>query len=560
MDLIYSKDMIKSQLLFVLLLLFSDCIFSQDFDIIQYNVDIEVSSEGYFDVSERILVDFKEQRRGIYRRIPIVNTFNDKKVKVRIDHIEVHDHNYKVYTDNGNKTIRIGKEDVFIEGEQEYWIDYRVTGAFLWLDSHTEFTWNIIGNSWDVPIQRVDYNVSFPTEFEIGEYDYEIFSGPVRQDLGKAMISERNNIIRGRTKEVLEPNEGVTLAVRLPVGSIQNTEQGYKLSNDYGGVIPLGLFGALLFWFRKFGRNRREKIEDEHYPPEEFYVSEAATFFDHSASPNDILAMIPEWGQKGYIRMKGFDEGDGKDYYIEQLEPLPEDVPEYQRLFYQGIFKSGPVVLLSDLKDTMFKTYVKVHRSLKRSIKRDRWIDLRSKRTFHSGWLLLGALASILLGVYALIANQMIFTFVLCLIIALTCIIIHFLPPKRSDEGLQLANRIKGLRQFMKKMPEEKVSQIVNDDPDYFERLFPYAIAFGLDKKFIKAFKSYDIPAPHWYYYGSSQHGYHPVKINQFSEQFNMNEVQSAFVTSPNSSGSSGSFSGGGSTGGGFGGGGGGSW
>ena len=98
-------------------------------------------------------------------------------------------------------------------------------------------------------------------------------------------------------------------------------------------------------------------------------------------------------------------------------------------------------------------------------------------------------------------------------------------------------------------------------DPKYFENVFPYVVAFGIDKAFVKRIQPYMEYGPTWYYYGDHMGTSERAPFGNFSDQFNVNTVTSAFTSQPGSSGSgsSTSFSSG-SSGGGFGGGGGSSW
>ena len=559
----YLKHAIGLTLVLVCGLLCPQGLRAEYFTIDHYQIDISVSSDGYFDVQEKILVTFTEPRHGIFRTIPTVYRINGKKVRIKINKIRVVNYPKEVKQELQNKVIRIGDEDVLVDGTKEYVIEYRVTGAFLWLEDHTEFYWNIIGTNWDVPIAVAEYNITFPDQLEIGNDDYAISSGPEGLDQKKAMVSKIGSNLRGKTTDRLHPGEGVTLAVKLPLGAIANTSQNWKVKNDYFGFIPFGGMALLLFLFGQYGRNRKMSITDEHYPPQELNVSEAGAFFDHVAHNRDLLSLIPQWGMDGLIRMKGFDDGDKADYYIEKLEELSPHAPEYQHEFFKALFADGPVILLSDLKNTFYNKFNKAQRLLKKEVKQDKWVDLRSKQSFHKGWLFIGGLLIIATGILALAVGNLLLTGLLSILLGVLCIIINFLPAKRSPLGFELENRIRGLKQFLKRMPEDELTRLTQEDPDYFERLFPYAVAFGLDKAFINKFKTiserHDFLAPSWYYYGSTHSGYNRPHFSHFSDHFQIKEVSSAFTSMPaSSSGSGGSFSG--STGGGFGGGGGGSW
>ncbi len=91
------------------------------------------------------------------------------------------------------------------------------------------------------------------------------------------------------------------------------------------------------------------------------------------------------------------------------------------------------------------------------------------------------------------------------------------------------------------------------DNPQEFMEYLPYAIAFGVEKKWAKQFASITIPQPDWY------RGSGPFVATAFADEISsFSEKVSSAVATQRSSGSG--SGGGGFSGGGSGGGGGGSW
>jgi uncharacterized membrane protein len=97
----------------------------------------------------------------------------------------------------------------------------------------------------------------------------------------------------------------------------------------------------------------------------------------------------------------------------------------------------------------------------------------------------------------------------------------------------------------------------VNDNPEYFYNILPYAYVLGVSDKWIKNFEGITLKQPDWYY-GPS---FTSMTMYHFMHHA-MPMAQQVMTAKPNSNGSGGSFGGGGGgfAGGGFGGGGGGSW
>ena len=69
---------------------------------------------------------------------------------------------------------------------------------------------------------------------------------------------------------------------------------------------------------------------------------------------------------------------------------------------------------------------------------------------------------------------------------------------RRSELGKFDAGQILGLRHFLKKLDGKKLERLMENNPDYFFDMLPYAIALGVDKPFAKAFGKMPFPQCHY--------------------------------------------------------------
>ena len=65
---------------------------------------------------------------------------------------------------------------------------------------------------------------------------------------------------------------------------------------------------------------------------------------------------------------------------------------------------------------------------------------------------------------------------------------------RRSDLGRHQAGLILGLRHYLGTIPTGELDRILENDPDFFFRMLPYAIAMGVDTRFAKRFGSRRMP------------------------------------------------------------------
>ena len=101
----------------------------------------------------------------------------------------------------------------------------------------------------------------------------------------------------------------------------------------------------------------------------------------------------------------------------------------------------------------------------------------------------------------------------------------------------------------------------MDETPDYFFNVLPYAYVFGLTDKWAKKFEEITVEPPNWYHSSYDGQMFNTwIFMNSFHHY--TNSMQHNITIPPASSGGGdGSFSGGGGfSGGGMGGGGGGSW
>jgi uncharacterized membrane protein len=120
---------------------------------------------------------------------------------------------------------------------------------------------------------------------------------------------------------------------------------------------------------------------------------------------------------------------------------------------------------------------------------------------------------------------------------------------KLNDLGIEKLSESLSLKNFL--VSQDAQFNFQAKEQMFFEKLLPYATAFGVEKLWVTKFGSFDIKNPDWYV-GDY------IYLNTLSSSINRSIASSISSTNSSngfSSGSSGGFSGGGG-----GGGGGGSW
>ena len=551
---------------------------AEHFVIDLFDVKIEVSPEGYFDVTETIEVTFSERRHGLFRIIPYRYRIKGEEVKVRIHDIEVEGRKFEKKFGGGNLEIKIGDKDEWVNGEQRYRISYRVERAFLFEEEYTQFYWNFTGTEWPVPIIKATYSIQFANLPDFQEGEYAVFTGS-RGEQGKdATIAVDGAHLSGQSTRRLAIGEGITVAAKLPKDYIAKPADDESLGIlDYGlFAIPLALLSFLFsFWWKK-GRNPSFTEMVHYYPPEGLPAAEAGAFIDDSADNRDIICLIPQWGQQGYIKLREVEEKgilfNSTDYLFLKQKDLPSTAPDYEQTIFRALFAGREEVAMSELKDE-FHTYMSsARKELTAHVQKNKYYTDESLKWYSSYWTI-GLLIFCIIGGIALIIISAALRESIGIVgpsmgaIAggaglILCGGIGFILQRnmlrKNEQGMQVFQQLHGFQTFVKKADKDRLERLLKDDPTYFDKTLPYAIAFGMAKRWAKNFDGLFTEPPGWYDAPYLYHGGNTGFYNHFADNFDsgMREIESTFNSTPSSSGDGG----GGFSGGGFGGGGGGSW
>ncbi|MGH7569139.1 MAG: DUF2207 family protein [Gemmatimonadales bacterium] len=126
--------------------------------------------------------------------------------------------------------------------------------------------------------------------------------------------------------------------------------------------------------------------------------------------------------------------------------------------------------------------------------------------------------------------------------------------PARTVAGARALEHVLGFEEFLRRVEAEHLKRVIIGHPELFDRFLPFAMAFGVEKKWARAFEGIYTEPPQWYVGPSGAH----FSVSGFSSSLAdpSGTAGSALSSSPRSSSGSG-FSGGSSGGGGGGGGGG---
>ena len=522
-----------------------------------FNVKITVNTDSSVDINEEINYYFPSPRHGIFRYIPYryLDKSNNKHFKTPIENISItnQDNQELPYTksqSNNYLELKIGDPDKTIEGLQVYNISYTVTGVLNYFDDHDELYWNVTGDDWKVPVEKISVEVTLPPHAD--SIQSICYTGPTGNKDQNCTISTLEDSDTEEIK-ILSDTGPLTIVVGWNKGIVTPIERTYEISlrreSPWFWLVALFSLVFLLFKYFKTGRDPagRGTIAPEFEPPENLKPGEMGALIDEKAQNHDISATIIDFAVRGFLKIRH----KNKKYTLIKIKEADSTFNTYEKDVFNSIFKNKKEVKLkemykgfsnfNDIKNKIFKSLI------------DKKYFLNNPRKVRNKYYLIGILICFLCGIFFWLSWHLVGAI---FISGVMILIFASKMPKRTREGVIAKEKSYGFKEFLYRAERYRVKW--QEKEHIFEKYLPYAMIFGIAEVWAKNFSSIYKQPPDWY-----EGDFATFSTIAFASQMSsFSQTATHSFSAPATSASSGSsgFGGGGSSGGGFGGGGGGSW
>ena len=349
-------------------------------------------------------------------------------------------------------------------------------------------------------------------------------------------------IINGSTLQSLQDREKLSLVMNVPEEMFPGKLFIARTGNPE--IVPMCVCGALalLYWIF-FMRTWPVFRQDRSIPLEGITAGDLGCRL--TAAGVDLTMMVFTWAQLGYLRIMVNRKG---QVILEKRMDMGNERPDFEVRTFRTLFAKN------DYVDATGAKYAKLCRYVAETISGAK--EMYTKRAGNSAiFRILGCGISVFCGIcYAMnladtqiIRTMLSIIFVifgavtawgiqgamfkmhvrgkipvyvgavcgalwiilgivsgvwligLCVVAAQNLIgLLAAYGGRRSQMGMYNAGQVLGLRHFLKKLSGEKLERLLDNNPDYFFDMLPYAIALGVDTRFAKAFGS--MPMPHCHY------------------------------------------------------------
>jgi len=546
--------------------------YSYDWRILEFSSEADIQKNSDVVIIENILVNFSDDKHGIYRTIPY--HYYDRYGLSRsiflkflsVENEKGESYKFETNYSGGEATIKIGDPEKTVAGNQTYVIKYRLSNVLNFFGDKAEFYFNVNGNDWQVPIDKISAVVVLPDDrmvsdkkFFLGRYGDDDASRIQVEDESPLSISAKN----------LAVSEGLTYVVNwpeeiTPKPKFTRLALWWFFSNSIF-LFPVLLLIFLMYMLYRYGIDPKGRITiaPEFSPPKDLSILEIGIMIDEKADNHDFTAMIIDLAVGGFLKIREIEKkkffGKGNDYELIKIKEYGGPDDSKKKIMF-GVFGDKDSVLLSSL------TKEGKMSSVKNQIEKDAYFRLTKEKYFsRSPQLIKGIYYGVatLLIILAFVLPAILdryFTFSATMIsIAISAVLLFIFAkymPQRSKKGVLVKEQIEGFKLYLK--TAEKYRMQFYEKTNYFEKFLPYAIALGVADIWAKKFENIYKKQPEWY-----EGNFTTFSVYSFTGNLNSqfsSSVKSAFTSVPAGSGKSGFSSGGGFSGGGFGGGGGSSW
>lgn len=521
------------------------------------------------------------------------------------------------------KTIQIGSEDKRYVGNKTWIVSYIIQGFQTNKNRQNKLSLSLVPAYWELPIKKVKTTVIMPKPVNWNKMrmvsgppddDYPI---PLQHNpLFRINTTDKTLTVEGKN---LPAKYGASMGGTLP----KHYWKKPMLLSHFSYIIfilEIFLISISLFCLLRFGWENKPIVTVEFYPPDKMDPVKMGYFIDGKVDNKDIISMLFYFASEGVLTIEEASKVYSLKKQFKFIKKAKKSgFTDYQRTLLKGLFSKGNTFKTNNVSDDFVSCLDTVRDQVKSSIPQlyDKksimiknillciGISLEVMALLFTRSILGYSLNFTLFGILG-IASYLIYRFSNCLhcknsingssslwdklkfVVAIliylsafnvlfakafinrfwgiSCgllfvsyfIIIQF-TKKRNDKWLELDGKVLGFKRFIETAELSQLNTLVEENPDYFYKILPYAYILGLTNKWAKHFENIPLRQPSWYN-GS------PSSYNDWNDSFcsAINDTQHRIQLNESkewiANGDSSPSSGGNSSGGGFGSGGGGVW
>ncbi len=411
-----------------------------------------------------------------------------------------------------------------------YVMEYIVDGPVRQYDTGDVLSWFAIPDDHAFPIEESTITVYLP---EGTEYIRE----PEIESANRAFweTSEDNRTATITVAGPIQAYDGVNIRVGFAHGAITAPEPSWQAAvdeqiaadaararvqpfYDFGaGIIGLlgaifGPLGVYLLWFLRGKDPDPGPIPDYlTEPPSDLAPGLAGVLIDETADMHDITAILVDFARRGFVeiveeqRSGAFNSIKRTFVFKKRIEPTAENSAQYERDLFKNFF-------LRKNERSISKTLPRTFHTTLPAVKSAMYADVTKQGLFQgapdkvkSRYLTLGSVGIFVSVVFLILTTTALsgFTsFAVCLgigpiLFSLAMLVMARYMPVKTEAGSREAAKWNAFKTYLQNIDKYSDLEHITDK---FEEYLPYAIAFGIERRWIHVFSEIPTtPTPRWY-------------------------------------------------------------
>ncbi len=477
-------------------------------DYLDATMDVQANGDAVID--EKVTFYFSGNYHFVTRAIPTDNTDG-------LTDIRVYDANgtelsqgdtpgtYSVSDEGGRKVVKVNFD--LTDTSATWTFHYRAKSTVQFYDPQDEFWWHVFDAETPVDIAAARVTVKIPGAVPSDQMKQVVQTGSsvdptVTSPAPSTMVYEATNI---------PAYTEFWIGVAFPKGVVKYTwtarRVGAFILPKLGLVLPVLFFlGMLLIW-RQRGRDDPSKTYASYVsePPSNLSPGLVGALIDEKVDTKEVVATIVDLARRGYLEITDTKDAGSSarpETIFTRTRPL-DDLKGFERSVADSLFDNGhpDQVTTKELRNH-FYTHVQPIVGQVYDEVVTAGLFFRNPKSVRSRWLGFGFLAAVVLGVltaifaFADIGGWGYFLFGSIVSVIIVWCFAPFMP-QRTATGAQEQRKWEAFRNYLHDLTR---FQDMESAKDSFEKYLAYAIAFGVERQWVRRFEGLNVPSPTWYH------------------------------------------------------------
>ncbi len=484
---------------------------AKDWRIDRMDVLLDVQQNGDVVVDETVTFAFEGNYHYVARNVPTGNLEGLSDIAV-----------YDAKGQPLPKGDYTGSYNVFTEGDMQYiqlnfdltdtsytWtIHYRARQAVMFFDKGgDELRWYVFDAETQVPIGSVRATVKLP-----GSVPSENIAQSYQAGLGvEATMSSPEASVAVYEASDIPSYTNFWIVTGFPKGVVEYTWTAGRVAAfivpKVGFALPILVFLGMLIIWRRRGRDEPSAVYASYVsePPSALPPGLAGALIDEKVDTKEIIATIVDLARRGYLEITDTEKKGmlGKATTIFTRTKGFDDLAGYEAKVAKSLFdsKHPDQVTSAQLKNNFYTHIQPITNEIYRQVTSTGMFQSNPNKA-RSKWFGYGFGLAVLLGIITFILYTTDVTgwgwFMAGSVISVI-IVWAFAPhmPQRTAKGAHEQRKWQSFRNYLKDLTRFQDMATAKEN---FEKYLPYAIAFGVEKDWVRRFEGLTVSSPDWYH------------------------------------------------------------